>query len=299
MTRTHHLNDRYVVVLVTCNRAASLRKVLEAVESGDWNFTSFVIVDNNSVDETSTILSRYEHLPRFKVIRSNRNAGHGAALAMALRYLVASEQQPDYVIFLEDDSIPCAELPNVLISRILNSDYHLVSPVGYKVGIGRRTLLQPSANAIIPADFCLFDGAIMRFEVVRFIGLPVEDWFMMVDDYEYCFRIRSAGLKIGVIRNIIHEILHFGGGGGFNRSTLWRGYYQMRNHVFFLKKYFSVFNLLDFLILQIFKRTFAAILAPDSFVRIRLRLLGLWHGLIGRKGQTLDPVTCTFNKAVR
>ena len=38
----------------------------------------------------------------------------------------------------------------------------------------------------------------------------------------------------------------------------------------------------------------AAVLAPDRFRRVKFRMLGIWHGLRGVDGKTLDPATLQF-----
>jgi hypothetical protein len=40
----------------------------------------------------------------------------------------------------------------------------------------------------------------------------------------------------------------------------------------------------------------AAIYAPDRFKRVKFRLLGIWHGIKGVSGRTLDPGTLEFVK---
>jgi hypothetical protein len=64
--------------------------------------------------------------------------------------------------------------------------------------------------------------------------------------------------------------------------------------VFILKEYFSLLDLFSYIGLQIKLLAAAALLAPDRFKRVRLRLLGIWHGIRGVYGKTLDPATLKF-----
>jgi len=77
---------------------------------------------------------------------------------------------------------------------------------------------------------------------------------------------------------------------------LWRGYYSARNHLLILKQYFSFPNLLSYIIFQSKYLIVAAVLAPDRFKRVKFRLLGIWHGIRGMGGRTLDPGTLKFVK---
>ncbi|WP_305668130.1 glycosyltransferase family 2 protein [Algoriphagus sp.] len=279
---------------MTYNRAQILDKILDSIEKYGWKYLNLIIVDNNSEDMTSQVIDKYQEKLKIRLIRSKENLGHGGGLALALDYLIHADQKPEYLIFLEDDSIPARELPDTLISQISNSEFSLLSPLGSIATLGKRTLIFPSPGEIKEVDFAVFDGAVMRWEVVSKVGIPVPDWFMMVDDYEYCYRIKQAGFKMGVIHNDFHQIFHLGAGSGFTGSSLWRGYYQERNYVFFVKKHFTLFNLADFVVF-FGKRVFGSLAAPDRFQRIRLKFIGLWHGLINRKGRTLDPKSLRFN----
>jgi len=283
----------YSLILVTYNRAEILDKILDSIEGYDWQYLNLIIVDNNSEDETSEVIDRYQEKLKVTLIKSKENLGHGGGLALALDCLIHADQKPEYLIFLEDDSIPATELPETLISQISNSEYSLLSPLGSIATLGKRTLIFPSPGEIKEVDFAVFDGAVMRFEVISKVGLPVTDWFMMVDDYEYCYRIKEAGFKMAVIHNDFHQILHLGAGSGFTGSSLWRGYYQERNYVFFIKKHFTLFNLADFVVF-FGKRVFGSLAAPDRSQRIKLKFIGLWHGLINKKGRSLDPKTIRF-----
>ena len=77
---------------------------------------------------------------------------------------------------------------------------------------------------------------------------------------------------------------------------MWRGYYTARNHLLILREYFSVIELLSYTHKQLKYLIAAALYAPDRKKRLKFRLLGIWHGILGVKGKTLDPATLTFLK---
>jgi GT2 family glycosyltransferase len=228
----------------------------------------------------------------FKYINTGSNIGHGAALAVAFEWLNHNSKS-EFCIMLEDDSIPKQHLPLTLINSIRKYNFDFIGSDGYNVRLGKRLPILNIGIEPHEADFCLFDGSIIRSSVFSKIGYPQKEWFMMFDDYEFCYRLRKVGYKIGVIKNDFHEILHIGGGGGYTTSTLWRGYYQARNHILFLKIHFNLYNLIDFVLIQ-FKRTLGAVLAHDRFTRIYFRILGIIHGVLGKTGFSLDPTTLKF-----
>lgn len=278
------------IILVTYNRLETLRKIISNVKTYNWKYNIFLVVDNNSTDGTKEWLASITDI---EVLSMSENVGHGAALAKGLKYIDHKKLNSTHTIFLEDDSVPESELIHYLYDAILHSEFDLVSSSGKLVTLGKRIEILPQQDKIAAADFCLFDGAIIKNDVFQKIGYPVENWFMMFDDFEYCYRIKKAGFSIGIVKNHFHQILHFGAGEKFSHSSLWRGYYQTRNHLFFLKKHFNLFNFFDFLILNS-KRTIAALIPKDRSIRFKFRIFGLLHGLINKSGKTLDPKTLTF-----
>ena len=283
----------YTLILVTYNRGNILKDILNSILSFEWSYLSFIIVDNCSNDSTPEILNSFSKKMPITIITSNENIGHGAGLALAFKFITNSVNIPEFLIFLEDDSIPSKNLADSLLLKIHESEFSLLSSLGSISKLGKRTIVNSLPGQIIEVDFAVFDGAIMRTEVIKQVGFPESDWFMMVDDYEYCYRLKRKGFKIGVIYNDFHQILHLGAGTGFSKSSLWRGYYQERNYVFFVKKHFSWFNFFDFSVFFL-KRIVGSFSAPDRFERLKLKFIGLWHGIVNKKGKTLDPTTLKF-----
>jgi len=282
----------YSIILVTYNRLDAFKNLVLMIKEYNWKYDHFLIIDNCSTDGTIDFLRTKKGDFNISVILNNTNIGHGAALAVGFEWLNKNTSS-SYYILLEDDSIPVQTLPDELLKVITISDYDFIGIDGYNVSLGKRKQINRSGLTPVPADFCLFDGSIIKSSVIKQVGTPVKDWFMMFDDFEFCYRFKKDGYKIGLIKNSFHEVLHLGGGEKFSRSNLWRGYYQSRNHVHFLKKHFTFYLLLDFIILQS-KRIFGSLMAPDRFKRINFRILGIIHGLLGKKGFTLDPVSLKF-----
>lgn len=275
------------LVMVTFNRAELLDKILGQILDFHWDYSHFVILNNASSDQTKDILERYEEGLNLEVLTLESNIGHGAGLAIGLEFLSQLDQNSDYVVFLEDDSIPQKRYLDELLAKIQGTSFSMVSSSGYSVRLGKRIILHPKPNEVLEADFALFDGAIARFKDLKSVGFPVKDWFMMFDDFEYCYRIRKAGYKIGVFDNSSLTILHEGWGGGTSHSSLWRSYYQSRNYVHFVRKHLSWFNLFDFLILQS-KRMIGGLFIKNGLKSSKYRMLGLRAGLQGKKGMSLD-----------
>jgi len=278
------------LLLVTHNRAELLEQVLNQINSFNWDYAQLVVIDNASTDETIDILSKYEKGLKIQVLSLDSNIGHGAGLAKGLDFLSQNHPTLDYVVFLEDDSIPKADYLSFLLHKIQSTAFTLISSAGSLVSLGKRTKLEPNESEILDADFALFDGAIARFQDLLKVGFPVRDWFMMFDDFEYCYRIRKEGFKIGVVSNPHLEILHEGWGGGVSHSHLWRSYYQSRNFIHFVRIHYSIFTLADCLILQS-KRLVGGLFRENGLKTTKMRLMGILAGIFGKKGRSLNLIT--------
>jgi rhamnopyranosyl-N-acetylglucosaminyl-diphospho-decaprenol beta-1,3/1,4-galactofuranosyltransferase len=281
------MSHSYGVVIVTFNRRKSLQNAIDGVIHQTIKPAILVVVDNHSADSTEEFLKSLILPFSIKIIRVAENIGHGAGLAVGLKWLIVNSDCK-YFIFLEDDSVAKPELSCTLIAAIKQSGYYILCLDGLMVKLGKRYKPELRKGEIVDVDFGLLDGVIVHRGLIEVVGFPKDDFFMMCDDLEYSKRIRKIGYKIGCIKTEFHEILHLGGGVKYSRSTLWRGYYQARNSVHILKEYFSLIEVLDFAILEA-KRLVGALGAKDRVTRIGLRLLGIWHGIIGKKGKTVDP----------
>lgn len=280
-------NPAVSLLMVTYNRPDLVRQILYSIRGFQWQILNFVIVDNCSDDSTSGVLQEFEVTLNLSIIRLKENIGHGAGLAVGLDWIKSKTPNLEYVVFLEDDSIPKSGYLKFLLEKIQKSNYSMISSDGLMVRLGKRIKLKPNETEILDADFALFDGAIVRYQDLLKVGFPVRDWFMMFDDFEYCYRIRKTGFRIGVVTNSFIEILHKGWAGGNSHSHLWRSYYQSRNFIHFVRLHFSVFTLLDCIILQS-KRLMGGLFAANGMKVSRLRFLGIRAGLLGKKGKSLD-----------
>lgn len=284
------MSKQIACLMVTYNRSHLLHQILSRIQSFSWNYSRFVIVNNSSSDGTSKVLLDFQEPLGLEIISLPENIGHGAGLAQGLRKLQETGERPNYVVFLEDDSIPQTGYLDFLVLAMQKHSFTLISSGGYLVRLGKRINLSPKEGEIQEADFGLFDGAIAKFEDLMMVGYPVEDWFMMFDDFEYCYRIRKAGFRIGVMQNPHVEILHKGWGGGESHSHIWRTYYQSRNFILFVRRHLSWFTFLDALILNS-KRLLGGLFVKNGWKLTKLRLMGYRAGLLGKTGKSLNLKT--------
>ncbi len=279
--------------MVTYNRLEILKSTLAHVLDQEYPPATIVIVDNYSTDGTKEYLQSLLTDNRLRSLHLDSNMGAGYAISQGMK-LGLRERDFDYFWVLDDDSYYKSNVLKELVENISQSPFALVGLSGSNISFGTKRPVTLTEK-LQEVDYALVDGAIIRGDVIKKIGTTCERFFMMCDDDEYIIRLKKHGYKIGLLNLGAVNRLHLGGQGSFTKATLWRGYYSSRNQMLILKQYFSIKRLLEYTYLQTKLLVGAAVFAPDRFQRVKLRLTGIWHGMRGVEGKTLDPGSLKFD----
>jgi GT2 family glycosyltransferase len=286
------MNTRVCAIVITYNRLETLKTAIAHILAQTVPPTEIVIVDNNSTDGTIEYLETVKGKNNIHCIYMESNTGSAGAIAKAMTYGLTRNAY-DYFWILDDDTFYAPNALKDLVESIEQSGFVMLGLHGANFKMGAKIHANPSVR-LQEIDYAMIDGAIIKADIVRRLGPLCEEFFMMCDDQEYSIRIRRAGYRIGVLKNGADNRQLLGGGGQFTRTTLWRNYYSARNHTFIIKKHFSLTEFFAFVYHQSKLLATAAVLAPDRFKRVKFRLLGIWHGIRGVGGRTLDPGTLQF-----
>ena len=241
-----------------------------------------MVVDNDGPIGSTEVASivtgcgaRVVHLP------SGGNVGYGAGLAVGMRFLQA-ELDPEYYWTLDDDSPPSVTaLPSALaVFERWSPDLGVVADRGGRLRFGsiRHDLHEVASPE--RADHALVDGAVIIRAAVDRVGVPREDFFMTVDDFEYTDRIRRAGFEL-VVRPSDSQHGYLGAAGR------WRHYYQARNllRVAIIRR--SPLLGLGWAVRE--AKINLVHLARGTTEITRLRSRGALDALRGRMGQVVQP----------
>ena len=286
------MNRSVCAVIVTYNRLDTLKTALAHIQAQKVPPTTIIIVDNNSTDGTIEYLRSIDNTGTVKCIFLESNVGSAGAISAAMTQGLTYRDY-DYFWILDDDTFYESNALGDLIENMECSDFALLGLHGAHIKFGKKIPVSADIK-LQQADYALIDGALIKTEAIRKAGPVAEKFFMMCDDHEYSLRLQKYGYKIGVLKSGADNRLYLGGQGSFTRSTLWRGYYSSRNHMLIIRQYFSFINLLAYIVLQTKLLIAAALFAPDRFKRVKFRLMGIWHGIRGIGGKTLDPGTLKF-----
>lgn len=233
---------RVAAVVVTWNRRDLLVECLDALRAQSRPAERVVVVDNASTDGTSQLLAaRPEPLD---VVQLTANIGGAGGFAAGLAR--ALQDEPDLVWLLDDDTIAqpdaLAELlrvraaypgpggpPALLASRVVWTDGrdHPMNTPRTRPGTdaaGREAAAAVGCRPVRSASFVsvLLDGAVVRSE-----GLPVADYFLWNDDFEYTTRLLRSRVGLYCPSSVVvHKTRAFG---STDVDPGKRFYYEVRN----------------------------------------------------------------------
>lgn len=182
-------------VVVTYNRLELLRQCVEALRN-QTVACDILIVDNASTDGTSQWLASQ---PNLHYRNTGSNLGGAGGFNLGMRWAV--ETGYDYVWVMDDDTLPQPDALEKLLEadRVLEGNYGwLSSSVLWTDGNLCRMNLQrkspyreieESDQTLVPSVMASFVSLFLKRSAVSTFGLPISDFFIWSDDWEYTRRI--------------------------------------------------------------------------------------------------------------
>ncbi len=234
-----------VAVVVTWNRRDLLVESLTALESQTHRPRQVVVVDNASTDDTAELLARdWSHL---QLVHLTRNTGGAGGFAAGIEQALTHD--PDLVWLLDDDTVPTetaaehlvgawtsyaerhGERPRVLASRVVWTDGrdHPMNTPRRKPGATPAELQAAAGVGAMPIRSASFVSVMCDVAVVRERGLPVADYFLWNDDFEYTTRLIRGGVGLAVPESVVvHKTRVFG---STDADPGERFFFEVRNKV--------------------------------------------------------------------
>jgi rhamnosyltransferase len=282
--------------------------------------SNLISATKEQVDEIIIIDNTPQHLfdlnpnkeINLKIVNLPDNMGIAYAQNIAIEYAI--KQKYDYILFLDQDSLPtpnmvsmlvkcfcelCAVGHKVAVTAPVNVDTRtyvespfLVLKNGYPVRESKKVTSE--ASSVTEACFLISSGSLVSLEAIQTIGGNKSGYFIDHVDTEWCMRALQAGYKLYGINGarLIHAIGDHAQAIPLmkNRQVAhhvpYRDYYMFRNTIFCVKDVPGLYWIKLFLILRLFYFClFFITFAPNRLLRIRMILLGLLHGLTGTDGK--------------
>lgn len=255
----------------------------------------FVIICNNGDVE----LKKLENI-NVKVFDFNGNKGIAEAQSIGMKYAFSTGS--DYIIQADDDSELDPNLINGLIQRYEklrnnNINVGLIAPKHFdKVDkiVDEKRLPKgkylPDYN-VMDVHAVISSCSVISKDVYDIVGGMDDSLFIDYVDWEYCWRLKSAGYKVFRAEDLLlpHRV---GNGtkkiiGNMNARipSLVRHYYHSRNTIVLFKRSYSPRSII---IKELIKLPLKIIVYPfifkNGFERSKYILSGVFSGIKGKSG---------------
>lgn len=274
-------------------------EVIENVATYAEKVDHFIVVDNSNHRQSKiieTLKNNYSHM-----IYIDNHVNLGIATALNIACDTAITQGSDWILTMDQDSkfINFDEYLNCLCSLPNQSETALLA-----ANAGRFSMdeIQNHSSDCIPQEefIVITSGNFLNLKLFNTIGRFDENLFIDVVDYDFCAKVRLAGYKTLLFKNILLEhqlgVLH-------KRKNLLtrkikykrehspqRAYYITRNYLYLARKYRKVlpqeFSLLKVLnIIFIHDVTKILLYEDQKYKKIAAKFLGAYHFIIGKYGK--------------
>lgn len=269
-------------------------------------------VDRLAVINNSPEIPLEKYLPdlgnRPHLIKLQENMGIAYAQNIGIEWAIS--QKAEYVLLLDQDSVPATGMVQALIGT-LNSDLRAIATgpqyIDTRTGIKSRFMIEHFGfprrllpeNKPLKVQFLISSGCLIRLNSLIKIGGMRSNYFIDHVDTEWCLRAINLGYTLLGNPNALMEHTL-----GDRAQRVWliytrniaehsplRDYYMFRNTLLMLRdakikfswQAFLLFRLIQFLI-------FFLLFSPTRLQRIKMMWLGVKHGFQNQRGR-LDVVT--------
>ena len=287
---------RVAAVVVTWNRRDLLAEALGAVRDQSRRPDAVVVIDNASTDGTAVLVA--ERFPEVELVRLSRNLGGAGGFAAGIDRALG-QHDADLVWLLDDDTIPRPEALAALLdarkrypgpgltllaSRVVWTDGrdHPMNTPRRKPGSRPAETRRAARAGAVPIRSASFVSIAVEADAVRERGLPIADYFLWNDDFEYTTRLLRG--RVGLLcphSVVVHKTRTFGSTDIDPGERFW---YEVRNKVWLFTRGTGL-NPLERAVylgstLRRWRRTFAASSDRRTLARALCRGLvaGLRHG---------------------
>jgi rhamnopyranosyl-N-acetylglucosaminyl-diphospho-decaprenol beta-1,3/1,4-galactofuranosyltransferase len=241
-----HDHPLVAAVVVTYNRRQLLLETLAAVHSQSRAPDAVIVVDNASTDQTAAaVRAQYPTVQLAGLARNTGGAGgfaYGTALALA--------GDADLIWLMDDDTVPqphalramlearsChpAGPPALIASRVIWTDgrAHPMNTPRTKPFAARAERLAAAAAGCLPIRSASFVSILVDAGVCRRRGLPLADYFLWNDDFEFTMRLLRGNTGVLCPASVVvHKTRTFG---STDVDPGPRFFYEVRNKIWTLR----------------------------------------------------------------
>lgn len=188
-------------VVVTYNRKEKLKKCIECLIRQVGSKCDVLIVDNASTDGTYDMIRNEFTIMGIYYYNTGANLGGAGGFEFGVKEAVRKGYE--YIWIMDDDTWPSetALYELIKVDTELNGKWGFLSSVAYwtdgaicRMNIQKRNIFRHIGkkeyeSEYSPIKMCSFVSLLVKSEIVKEVGLPIGDYFIWTDDYEFTGRI--------------------------------------------------------------------------------------------------------------
>ena len=194
-------NAGVCAVVVTYNRKELVKKCIEGILAQKNASCDIVVIDNGSDDGTEELFNKAFSSDNLKYINLGRNAGCAEGTARGITEAVIAGYE--YIWVMDDDVFPHEDaLEQLLIAdKELYGDWGILSGVAYwtdgsicESNRQKKTLFKfmkdkDYKKRFVKVRMVSLASMFIKAKVVKEVGLPISEYFIYTEDYEFCSRV--------------------------------------------------------------------------------------------------------------
>lgn len=311
-------HNKVCAVIVTYNRKDYLEKLIQSLKCQSYKLDSILIFDNFSNDGTQQMLIELGFIDKAVqgslcsynsnyYFRNLENSGGSGGFHKAME--LAVDLGFDYLWCMDDDVLPEYDCLDKLMSHISKEaricipsrtddrykDMAILkldqkNPFKYTVGARKKSVYNSQFEGdVTEVDDMPFEGPLISCSLIREIGFPKADFFIIFDDTEYATRARKHTKILYCKYAVLHKQI-------VNQSKVtkymgWKEYYGFRNQIWFDINYGE--NMLvrvlrpRLILLDISLRA----LVRGKIPNLKVMFKAYRDGINGRLGKIVEPGT--------
>ena len=197
------MKNKIAAVVVTYNRKELLNQCIEKLLKQEKCSCDVIVVDNASTDGTQEMIINQYNISKVIYINTGTNLGGAGGFQFGVKKAVLLGYE--YVWIMDDDTLPEKNALFELfeVDKELEGKWGFLSSVAYwtdgnicRMNIQKRTIFRHIGKREYNSRFssikmCSFVSLLVKSSVVQEVGLPIGEYFIWTDDYEYTGRISS------------------------------------------------------------------------------------------------------------
>ncbi|MCI2957986.1 glycosyltransferase [Agromyces atrinae] len=206
---------RVTAVVVAYNRRDLLGEVLDALAVQTAPGLDVVVVDNASSDDSADVARA--HGVRLVSLSRNTGGAGGFAAGMAAALDVPADDAPEWLWLMDDDTVPTPTALEKLLAAVVDTSFvaagsrviwtdgseHPMNTPREKPFVSKAERVAAARRGGMAVRSTSFVSMLVRSDVVREVGLPIADYFIWNDDFEYSTRVLRGRRGLHVPASIV------------------------------------------------------------------------------------------------